>query len=335
MPYEDNLMAYDYIFRLQAFCVTDHILRYWKPRPTCNFWKIKINCFNTNEEIKLYNNKHSDIFQIGCSFDYKYFFNLNNKEKKIFLLSVIEENVLKALEELNLSTIEFKNACEEVREEDYLNIGLFAKKKNADGLLAQILAIHDVLDFRLYFLIKDKKKNLLFKQEIEIELPRSERFVSLQGKLVWDKNKAIYTTRRKTAYTVDIDNNFALEKTVLEDNYFTSKKFTELSKRNLIIVNSTLDDICTIVDIKAKQNVEFIVPETVVPDNVERFFEVKFHVTKFFWKSVIKVIGNNETLISYKRKSILPILTEEIKIPKFIFDNKEIKEIFISVEECL
>ncbi len=201
---------YGYTFSAQTSCICAHIMRVWKPKITkCPFWKININCYSATENIEKQEHKEGDIYIVNAIFDYKDYFKLNNIGKKKFILDIIEDKVTKVLEKYELDTEGFKKACGQVRADNYNNEYVVAKKRNVNGLTAEVVVVHDVLSCTLYFCLKDKKKNILTKQEF-FKIEPTEIFIGyhLSKTIEWieDDTVARYITGKGKQFSLSIEN---------------------------------------------------------------------------------------------------------------------------------
>ncbi len=232
----DGYYDYNYVFRMQTRCICAHVEYYWKPKVKWDFWKIVINCSQKNEENNITN--FSDIYIAKCCLDYKEYFNLDNCEKKKLILNIIEQTISEILLKNNLETDSFRNACEKVRQDNYLKQLIVTKKKSPEGLKAEIWGVHDINQYQLLFVVKDKKQ-ILTKQLIETSLPDEFCFAPLGGTLSWvAERKVEYHSKQNRLYSMDIDNSFYITKQQLPSDFYGKKDFDKEIKKRLDIISS-------------------------------------------------------------------------------------------------
>ena len=171
-------------FQLMSRCMTSMIERLIPSNlKTRGFWKIIIECVDTkNRPIGIY---LPGILFVQVLFDGDGFFDLDNCEKKAYIIDKVME-ATECLTDNGFDEVEIlKSICDEIIRLDYVNEWFYGKfYYNCDKSVG-IKVSHEVDKARIYMVFKDKEKRVL-KERLLVETEPDEwAYCKYLGKLKW------------------------------------------------------------------------------------------------------------------------------------------------------
>lgn len=178
-------------FRYQTRCMTALIERLYEPKvKTERQWKFTV------EIVPKIQDKHVrdlyDVYAVESAYDVEQFFSLDTRQKKEQALRWLKEGIDIACKELQWPRAPFERAFDKAEELDYRNEWVWKKPKTSPDRkhTAEIFCIHEVEEFTITMIIKDRKTNDTVKQKILTTTePDDHIFKNRLGRLQWTSNE--------------------------------------------------------------------------------------------------------------------------------------------------
>lgn len=180
-------------FQLFSRCMTSMIERLMPQINTKNYWKIIIECVESNpkpEGIYL-----PEVLFVQVLFDVDCFYKLDNYEKKKYIINKVVEavNYLSSNGYLELDAL--KQTCDDIIKSDYANEWLWKKPVKLKNKSVQIKVLHEVDKVNIYMVFTDEGK--IIEEVLLVEdIPDEWVYSKYLGKLEWvSENKAQLTAK--------------------------------------------------------------------------------------------------------------------------------------------
>lgn len=192
--YEINWKGIRREFQLMTRCMTSMIERIMSPINTPDCWKIVLECV---DECKDNNYKNLlGVYIIQIPFDIRKFFQLTNLEKKKMVIENIIEGVYKLSDQVSFEIDSIYEACEKIKNYEYVNEWMWGKKLKIGDKYAQIKVEHEVDNVGIYAVFYDKKNTIIKKSLIIDAIPDERAYGIYLGKLEqYSQNEVILITK--------------------------------------------------------------------------------------------------------------------------------------------
>ena len=183
-------------FNLQTRCVTSMFERLFPDFNTDDCEKVVVECVGeiTNENIINY----LGVYTIQVKFDYYSFINQSIYDKKVSVLNLLLEGILKIIDLKGWSLQPFLETKEEIIKSNYMNEWNFKLPiKNSDKkYIAVVKCIHEVEDFTITLLVTDKNKKEI-KFNSLIEKPHEFAYAKHLGMVKWITENNVVLINKK------------------------------------------------------------------------------------------------------------------------------------------
>lgn len=170
-------------FQLMSRCMTSMIERLMPTVRTESYWKILIECVDESPRKEVIN--LLGVCSIQILFDSTKFFNINNFEKKQYII----ETIIKAINYLcinnNIHLEEIRNVCDIIKGTNYTNEWFWKKPVKMAYKNVQIKILHEVDIVSIYMVFKDTKKGVIKEILIVQDVPDEWIYNKYLGKLEW------------------------------------------------------------------------------------------------------------------------------------------------------
>ncbi len=193
-------------FRNEVRCIAAHYFSFLpKKFSVDNFWKILIECVDEEKESELYLN----VKIVKIVFDYGSYLMLDKCNKKVAILEVLHQGVMKVCKEQNWDDSIFEECHERVVEADYCYRWIFGKpKQNRERkLVATVDCYHDIDKFVAKMIISDLEGNLVYECNLIEDVPNEFVFAHKLGDFKWTSNSELEFYNKAKQCTAKIDVN--------------------------------------------------------------------------------------------------------------------------------
>lgn len=168
-------------FQLMTRCMTSMIERIMLPTHTEDCWKIIFECVNIGVDEGLKNLLGAYVIQIPL--DVTEFYNLPQGDKKKFVVEKILEGLDKVANQLSFDTNNIKQACAQIKEQQYINEWIWKKSIKVNNNTIQIKIQHEVEFVKIYMVLPNKNE-VGFEERLLINtIPDERKYSSYLGEL--------------------------------------------------------------------------------------------------------------------------------------------------------
>ena len=113
-------------FRNEVRCIAAHYYSFLpKKYKTDNFWKILVECVDTEQDNKLY----LGVKVVKIKFDYEHYLTLDNHNRKVVILDTLHKGVMKVSDEQEWNPTLFDTCFSKVVNDSYYYTWYFKKPK--------------------------------------------------------------------------------------------------------------------------------------------------------------------------------------------------------------
>jgi hypothetical protein len=172
-------------FRDEIRCICSLYEQNFEKLRTVDCWKLLIECVKeiTDNRIRCYDG----VCQANVQLDIDWYFGLTNIEKKKLILSLLKQGVDKIIEEKKWDKQPFEIAYQKIIAGEYINHLIWNKpKKNPDKKYsAEVICDHDIDEFSVRIIIRNKNGDEVKQKKIITERPNEWAFAKHFGRLEW------------------------------------------------------------------------------------------------------------------------------------------------------
>lgn len=195
------------LFRDEIRCIASLYARLLPKFITNKVKKILIDCVDTGEKIdvwdhyQLLSNREGieilgnveGVLVLRKIFDVHYYFSQKDVEKKKIILETLQEGIKEIAKHLKWDIKPFEMVYQKIIKENYINHWTWKKPKMNPSRThyAEVYCEHEIDEFLIYILIKDKKNIIIKKSLIIKERPNEWAFAQYFGKLAWLNSKEV------------------------------------------------------------------------------------------------------------------------------------------------
>lgn len=183
--YEKNWKEKRLKYRDEIRCMASLFEQHFEKCKNDDCWKVLIECVEeiTDNRIKCY----GGVCHASVKLDIGWYFTLENPEKKKLILGLLKQGIDRIIEEKRWDSQPFELAYQRVISSDYINHWVWKKpKKSPDKkYVAEVICNHDIDEFSVQILIKDKNGNDVKQKKIITEKPNEWDFAKHLGSLEW------------------------------------------------------------------------------------------------------------------------------------------------------
>lgn len=183
--YEKNWKEKRIQFRDEIRCIASLYEQHFEKYKNDDCWKVMIECVEeiNDNSIKCY----GGLCYANVMLDIDWFFTLTNTEKKKLTLSLLKQGIDKIIDDKKWDRERFEIAYQKVISSEYINRWIWKKpKKSPDRkYVAEVICTHEIDEFNVRILIKDKKGNEVKEKKIITERPNEWAFAKHFGRLEW------------------------------------------------------------------------------------------------------------------------------------------------------
>jgi hypothetical protein len=183
MDYELNWKAKRRQFQLMTRCMTSMLERIVPRIITKDCWKILIECVEVPSRRDCIN--LLGVYSIQVHFDINMFWEMNNLEKKKYVVKKIGEAIGKIAQYNLFATEEIQKACSEIVDSHYVNEWYWDKPVKLKQMSVQVKILHEIERVNIYMVFKDSIKNTCKEKLLVSEIPDERAYSKYLGKLEW------------------------------------------------------------------------------------------------------------------------------------------------------
>lgn len=190
-------------FQLSTRCMTSMIERLLPRIVTDKCWKLLIECVEniTKEDI-------TDLLGVYCvqvKFDFVYFSNINEEEKKKYIILKIREALSNRQLQTVISTSEIEEVCDNIHTLNYCNEWYWKKAVKKKKRKAQIKLVHDIDSVQIYMQVYDEDSCILKEKLLITTIPDERVYCKYLGNVVWiSDNSVVLITKSGDKFQMDL-----------------------------------------------------------------------------------------------------------------------------------
>ncbi len=204
--YEKNWKERRMRFRDEVRCVASLLERNFEKYKTEDCWKVLVECV---EDMKDNNNEHKLVggvshVKVGLNIDY--YFNLHNYEKKLLIYKLLEKGINIVIKEKEWDKKPFQRMYQKVSDCNYNNQWIWNKPKKSPNrkYIAEVSCEHNIDNFKVSIIIKNKAKEIVKEEKIIEERPNEWAFAQHFGSLKWFSSNEVALIDKKGINTYSI-----------------------------------------------------------------------------------------------------------------------------------
>lgn len=181
-------LEHQYAFRMMADCMTSMVERLLEPTPSNDFWKIWVVCGSPATQTIRVTEPGELVVQLD--YDPSALLHASDLERKRALIDLIEAASQVAERQSSTDLSNLREACAEVREQEYQNEWIWGEAVSPNGRIARIVVSHDTISLKIYALIFESDGTLITRKLLIDERPYgSDVWHRHLGDIRWDSEE--------------------------------------------------------------------------------------------------------------------------------------------------
>jgi len=175
-------------FTLFNRCVCAHFERHFVPIETDGIYRVVVKLGEADHRVDS-TELSSSVLKVYEEFDFGSFGKLSVKSKKELLLDTLYQSLMRLCEKYNWPKVNFREAYEQVVNEDFVNIYCISEKicRNRK-MIAELLCEHDIGSFDCFLRVKDQSGREIRRELLFSEEPDEYLFNERIGDIRWLSN---------------------------------------------------------------------------------------------------------------------------------------------------